>query len=34
MTNEPRPAYRPDIDFEKELFEAAVNLRGTVAPAF
>lgn len=26
-------AYRPDIDFEKELFEAAVNLRGTVAPA-
>lgn len=23
----------PDIDFEKELFEAAVNLRGTVAPA-
>jgi len=33
MTNETKPAYRPDIDFEKELFEAAVNLRGTVAPA-
>lgn len=25
-------AHRPDIDFEKELFEAAVNLRGTVVP--
>jgi len=33
MTNESKIAYKPDIDFEKELFEAAVNLRGTVAPA-
>ena len=33
MANETRPTYKPDIDFEKELFEAAVNLRGTVAPA-
>jgi type I restriction enzyme M protein len=33
MTDETRPTYKPDIDFEKELFEAAVNLRGTVAPA-
>ena len=24
---------QPDINFERELWEAAVNLRGTVAPA-
>jgi len=33
MASRPSLIYKPDIDFEKELFEAAVELRGTVAPA-